>query len=50
MKAQTKEKLDRAFEYCQENDKSMEYMIQYMQDYAGVDMDCVVNYLIKIPV
>jgi hypothetical protein len=34
-----------AQEYCDENDKSTEFMIQYMQDYAKVSFDCVLAYL-----
>ena len=45
MKPQTREKLRQAKEFCDENDKSTEFMLQYMQDYAGVDLDCVVNFL-----
>ena len=47
MKAETKEKLFEAWAYCDEHDKSTEFMLQYMQDYAGVDIDCVVNFITK---
>ena len=47
MKALTKEKLFEAWAYCDENDKSTEFMLQYMQDYAGVDIDCVSNFITK---
>lgn len=47
MKSKTKRKLEEAQKYCDENDKSTEFMIAYMQDYAGVDHDCVMNYLIS---
>lgn len=30
-----------------EEEKSIEYMIQYMQDYTNVSHDCVMNYLWK---
>ena len=47
MKTETKAKLEIAKQYCDDNDKSTEFMIQYMQDIAGVDFDCVMNYLRK---
>lgn len=47
MKAITKNKLFGAWQYCDDNDKSTEYMLQYMQDYAGVDLDCVINFMQK---
>lgn len=47
MKKTTKAKLLAAQEYCDENDKSTEFMLQYMQDVAGVDLDCVINFLSK---
>lgn len=45
MKQVTKDKLKEAQQYCDDNDKSTEFMLQYMQDLAGVDLDCVLNYL-----
>ncbi len=45
MKQTTKDKLKEAKEYCDKNDKSTEFMLQYMQDFANVDLDCVLNYL-----
>jgi hypothetical protein len=47
MKAITKEKLFEAWQYCDDEDKSTEFMLQYMQDFAGVDLDCVINFLEK---
>lgn len=47
MKESTKEKLFEAWAYCDENDKSTEFMLQYMQDFAGVDLDCVINFISK---
>ena len=47
MKAVTKMKLRIAKQYCDDNDKSTEFMIQYMQDMVSVDFDCVINYLRK---
>ncbi len=37
--------LDEARAYCDENDKSTEFMIEYMQDFADVDFDTVIEYL-----
>ena len=47
MKKETKQKLKEAQDYCDEEDKSTEFMLQYMQDYAGVDLDCVMSFLQK---
>lgn len=45
MKAKTKQLLIEAEQYCTDNDKSTEFMLQYMQDTANVDLDCVIEYL-----
>jgi hypothetical protein len=45
MKATTRTMLQEAEKYCNDNDKSTEFMLEYMQDVAGVDLDCVLNYL-----
>lgn len=45
MKQATITKLDEAMHYCDKHDKSTEFMIQYMQDVAGVSHECVMNYL-----
>lgn len=45
MKESTREKLRQAEHICNQEDRSTEYMIQFMQDYAGVDFDCVMKYL-----
>jgi hypothetical protein len=47
MKTETKKKLEEAQQYCDDNDKSTEFMLQYMQDIADVDLDCVINFLEK---
>jgi hypothetical protein len=47
MKKETKEKLFTAWKYCKENDKSPEFMIQYMQDFANVSFDCVISFIQK---
>lgn len=45
MKELTKNKLLAAWQYCDDEDKSTEFMIQFMMDNANVDMDCVVNFI-----
>ena len=40
-----KELLQEAYEFCNENDKSTEFMLQYMQEFAGVDFDDVISFL-----
>lgn len=45
MKKITRFALLTAWQYCDDNDKSTEFMLQYMQDVAGVDLDCVINFL-----
>jgi hypothetical protein len=45
MKKITKYKLLEAWAYCDEHDKSTEFMLQYMQDFAMVDLDCVLNFI-----
>lgn len=47
MDSQTETRLMEAMEYCEKEDKSTEFMIQYMMDYAGVDHDCVMGFLKK---
>jgi len=47
MKATTRAKLQEAQKYCDDNDKSTAFMIAYMQDFAGVDFDCVMSFLRK---
>ena len=48
MKPETEGKLKMAHIYCDQENKSTEFMLQYMQDIAGVDLDCVLNYLSKV--
>jgi len=45
VKESTKKLLREAKQYCDDEDKSTEFMLQYMQDVAGVDLDCVLKYL-----
>ena len=48
MKEVTKNILLEAWQYCDDNDKSTEFMLQYMQDVVGVDLDCVINFMQNI--
>ena len=48
MKAKTKELLKQAKEICDKEDRSTAYTIQFMQDYANVDFDCVMEYITSI--
>ena len=34
-----------AWQYCDDEDKSTEFMLQYMQDHANVDFDCVMAFI-----
>jgi len=45
MKTKTRNLLKEAQQYCDDEERSTEFMLQYMQDFAGVDLDCVLNYL-----
>lgn len=45
MKYITKLKLAAVHQYCDIEDKSTEFMYQFMQDAVGVDLDTVNNYL-----
>jgi hypothetical protein len=47
MKELTRNKLLAAWQYCDDEDKSTEFMIQFMMDNAKVDMDCVINFIKK---
>ena len=47
MKKSTKERLFDAWDYCDKNDKSTEFMLQYMQDIADVELDCVLKFIAK---
>lgn len=42
------ERLKQAKEICDKEDRSTEYMIQFMQDYAGVSFDDVMDYLTSL--
>ena len=45
MKESTKQLLKEAEEICNVEDRSTEYMIQFMQDHASVDFECVMSYI-----
>lgn len=44
------EMLHDAWDYCDEEDKSTEFMFQYMSDVANVDYDTVVDFVINTPI
>ena len=41
----TQKKLLAAWEYCDEHDKSTEYMLAYMQDMSSVSLDTVLFFI-----
>lgn len=43
--AEVRAKLDEAYAYCNAEDKSTPFTIQYLQDMAGVDFDTALRYL-----
>lgn len=45
MKQATKDKLYIAWQYCDDEDKSTEFMIEYMKDAANVSHDTVMNFI-----
>lgn len=45
MKKGTEQLLKEAQRYCDKNDKSNEFMIEYMKTVANVDFDTVLRYL-----
>jgi hypothetical protein len=44
MKESTRNMLEIAYEECQEKDKSPEYTLQYLQDFANVSFDCALKF------
>ena len=42
---EVRELLIEARDYCNDMDKSTEFMLQYMQDVANVDLDVVIQFL-----
>lgn len=47
MKNSTRNALYEAWAYCDEHDKSTEFMIEYMKDHAKVSHDTVMNFLMN---
>jgi len=43
-----KQLLKEAYGYCNTNDKSTEFMLEYMQSVADVDLDTVLEYIQSI--
>lgn len=46
MKATTETALYLAWQYCDDEDKSTEFMFQYMRDMSGMSYDKVVDFVI----
>ena len=44
-KTSKNELLESAYNYCNEFDKSTEYMIEFMQDFASATLDEVIEFL-----
>ena len=40
-------KLEEALQFCNEEDKSTEFMIEFMQSYAKTDHDTVMKFLLE---
>jgi len=47
VKNKTKEKLKIALEFCEEEDKSVGFTLQYLQGLANVSYSCALNFLKK---
>lgn len=47
MKAKTKVALLEAWSFCDEEDKSTEFMLTYMSDTAGVEYDTAVDFVMN---
>ena len=45
MNRETRNRSLLAWKYCDDNDKSTEFMLEYMQDFAKVNLDCVINFI-----
>lgn len=45
MKQSTKDLLYEAKIYCRDTNRSLEFTIQYLQDFAEVNLDCVLKFL-----
>jgi len=45
MKPYTKLLLQEAYDYCNDEDKSTEFMLEYMQSVAKVDLKCVLKFI-----
>ncbi len=50
MKEETRKALQEALDYCNDEDKSDAFTIQYMQDYAKVSFDTVIEFLKSISI
>ena len=45
MKLETRQRLRESKQWCDDNHKSTEFMLEYMQDFANVDLDTVLKFL-----
>ena len=45
MNNELKASLKESFEYCGQKDKSIDFTIQYMQDFSNTDLDTVIEFL-----
>ena len=47
IKESTYNKLMTAYEFCEQYEKSTEFMLQYLQDFANVSLDTVIDFLTR---
>lgn len=47
MKSTTRDKLYEAWQYCDDEDKSTEFMIEHMQDVCSISFDTVMLFIEK---
>jgi len=47
MKEETRAKLEAALAMCDAEDRSDEFTLAYLQDYARVDFDCALKFMLK---
>lgn len=45
MKASTKENLEAQYKWCTDNEKSIEFTLQYLQDTCNVSFDTAVKFI-----
>jgi len=47
MKEETRAKLEAALAMCDAEDRSDEFTLAYLQDFARVDFDCALKFMLK---